>query len=72
MMLHHLLRVGFLPALLLGPLALGLPVGSGVAFAGGALVGVALVMPLAIALRLLSLRALFGWPVWLLRVVIGR
>ena len=72
MMLHHLLRVGFLPALLLGPLALGLPMGSGVAFAGGALVGVAVVMPLAIALRLLPLRTLFGWPLWLLRIALGR
>ena len=72
MIVNRLFRMGVLPALLLGPLALGLPAGSGVAFAGGALVGVALVMPLAIALRLLPLRALFGWPLWLLRVVVGR
>lgn len=52
-------------ALILGPLALGLPVKAGGAFVLGALAGLAVALPFALALRLIGLRQLLGWPIWL-------
>ena len=52
-------------ALLMGPLALGLPAKAGGAFVLGALAGLAVVLPFALALRLVPLRSLLGWPLWL-------
>ncbi|UTH47459.1 hypothetical protein KBW81_12110 [Loktanella salsilacus] len=53
-------------ALIAGPLALGLPVKAGGAFVLGALAGLAVVLPFALALRLVNLRMVLGWPLWLL------
>ena len=52
-------------ALLMGPLALGLPAKAGGAFVLGALAGLAVVLPFALALRLVPFRSLLGWPLWL-------
>lgn len=55
-------------ALIAGPLALGLPVKAGAAFVLGALAGLAFVLPFALALRLIGVRQVLGWPLWLLRI----
>ena len=52
-------------ALIFGPLLLGLPAKAGGAFVLGALAGLAFVLPVALALRLVPLRSLLGWPLWL-------
>ncbi|MFZ3582198.1 hypothetical protein ACOI1H_08525 [Loktanella sp. DJP18] len=57
-------------ALILGPLALGLPVKAGGAFVLGALVGLAVVLPFALALRVVGLRQVLGWPVWLVWIAL--
>ena len=58
-------------ALIAGPLALGLPVKAGAAFVLGALAGLAFVLPFALALRLVGVRQVLGWPLWLLRIAFG-
>ena len=52
-------------ALIFGPLLLGLPAKAGGAFVLGALAGLAVVLPFALALRLVPLRSVLGWPLWL-------
>ena len=56
--------------LLLGPLALGLPAKAGGAFVLGVLAGLAVVLPFALALRLIGLRQVLGWPLWLIGVAL--
>ena len=58
-------------ALIAGPIALGLPVTAGGAFVLGALAGLAFVLPFAFALRLIGVRQVLGWPLWLLRIAFG-
>ncbi|MCB5199890.1 hypothetical protein LGQ03_11640 [Loktanella sp. TSTF-M6] len=72
MIFGSFIRRATFPVILAGPVFIGLPPGAGIAAAGGALVGLALVLPLAIALRVLPLRSLFGWPLMLLRVFLRR
>jgi len=57
-------------ALILGPIALGLPAKAGGAFVLGALAGLAVVLPFALVLRLIGLRQLIGWPFWLLGIAL--
>ena len=52
-------------ALIFGPMLLGLPAKAGGAFVLGALAGLAVVLPFALALRLVPLRTVLGWPLWL-------
>ncbi len=57
-------------ALIAGPLALGLPPAAGAAFVFGALAGLAAVLPVLLVLRLVSLRQVFGWPLWLVMIAL--
>ena len=70
MFIQLLLRRAAVPALILGPLALGLPLKAGAAFVFGALAGLAIVLPFLVVLRLVSLRQLLGWPLWLAMVAL--
>lgn len=58
-------------ALIAGPVALGLPIKTGGAIVLGALAGLAMVLPFLLILRLVSLRQVLGWPLWLLRIAFG-
>ena len=57
-------------ALLVGPAMIGLPARAGGAFVLGALAGLAVVLPVALALRLVPLRTVLGWPLWLAGVAL--
>lgn len=57
-------------ALILSPLLLGLPAKAGGAVVLGALVGLAVVLPFALALRVIGLRQVLGWPLWLVGVAL--
>ncbi|SEM69272.1 hypothetical protein SAMN04488003_103142 [Loktanella fryxellensis] len=56
--------------LIFGPLLIGLPPQAGLAAVLGALVGLAVVLPVALALRVVSLGQLLGWPLWLAMVAL--